>query len=122
MQWIGNKLLCLFVEIIGLITQTANLFLANIAIYESTTGFHFDFSALLHNTFFWITVVIQVVYFFASLLIRKTNRETDDIVENALRDGSVKLVAQIVSYSEKGDFVSANKAVKIFRKLQKKRR
>ena len=86
MGWIGSKLICFFMELLCFVIQTANLFLANIVIYEASTGVSFDFGALLNNYIFWM------------------------------------LVNQVVDYSEKGDFVSANKVLKLLKKIQKERR
>lgn len=69
-----------------------------------------------------IIVIIQIIYFIASYTIRSTNRKTDDEVERAIQNGSIMLVNQMVSYSGKGDFVSANKVLKLLKKIQKERR
>lgn len=122
MGWIGSKILCFIVELVCSVIQTANLFLSNIAIYEATTGISFDFAALLKSFVFWIIVVIQIIYFSISCIIRSINRKTDDEVEKAMQDGSIRLVNQVVDYSEKGDFVSANKVLKLLKKIQKERR
>ena len=122
MGWIGSKLICFFMELLCFVIQTANLFLANIVIYEASTGVSFDFGALLNNYVFWIIVIIQIIYFIASYTIRSTNRKTDDEVERAIQNGSIMLVNQVVGYSEKGDFVSANKVLKLLKKIQKERR
>ena len=122
MGWIGSKLICFFMALLCFVIQTANLFLANIVIYEASTGVSFDFGALLNNYIFWIIVIIQIIYFIASYTIRSTNRKTDDEVESAIQNGSIMLVNQVVGYSEKGDFVSANKVLKLLKKIQKERR
>lgn len=122
MGWIGNKLICFLIELLCFVIQTANLFLANIVIYEASSGMSFDFGALLKNPIFWIIIAIQIIYFIVSCIIRGKDRKIDDEVERAIQNGSIMLVGQVVGYSEKGDFVSANKVLKLLKKIQKGRR
>lgn len=122
MQWLGNKVCCFLLEILGLVVQIANMFLGNIAVYEVSTGLKFNFYGLLTNIVFWITIVLQITVFIVSYNIRASIKRDDDIVEEALRKGSTKLVSQAVAYSENGDFVSANKALEVFDLLQAKRK
>lgn len=122
MQWLGSKILCVLVEVVGCIMQLANLFLGNIVIYEVTNGATFDYGALLNNPTFWFVFIFQVAYFILSWYVRSTNRQTDETVEEALRNGKIQLIKQVVSDAGKHNFVDANKVFRLFEKMDRKGR
>lgn len=122
MHWLGKTTLCVVFELLGFAIQFANLFIGDIVNFEITNGTRFNYHALLHNSTFWFVLVVQIAYFFLSWYVRTTNRKTDEAVENALRDGKINLVAQVVDYSKNHDFVAANKALRLFNRMNRKGR
>ena len=122
MHWLGDKTLCILVEMFAFAVQVANAFLTNIAFYESTEGIQFDYCALINNKVFWIVIVVQVAYWISSLIVRHIMKAEDDKVEDAIDRGSIKLLNTAVSFIETKDFVSAQKALDMFDKIQEKKK
>ncbi len=54
MIFLKDKLLIILTQIMISVIDVANLFIADIIIYETTSGFSFDYGALLHNLLFWV--------------------------------------------------------------------
>ena len=122
MRLIRNKILCIIFEIIYFIIQIANIFLADIALYEVNEGVKFNWTLLLHNPTFWVVVGLQLVHFLSTLITQEKDKKTDEKIIEALTDGEISLIDVIIQKSREGDFKSANKAFKIFKKMEKKRR
>lgn len=96
--------------------------LSNIVVYEVSTGLHFDFSRLLSAKLFWIIVALQLVYFIAYYVINRFSDETDKRIDDAYISGEIILIKKAVDYSERGDFSSARKTMRIVDKFRKRRR
>ena len=122
MRWIRNKILCIIFEIIYFIIQIANIFLADIVLYEVNEGVDFNWTLLLHNPTFWVVVGLQLVHFLSTLITQEKDKKTDEKIIDALADGEISLIDVIIQKSREGDFKSANKAFKMFKKMEKKRR
>ena len=96
--------------------------LSNIVVYEVSTGLSFDFSRLFSAKLFWIIVTLQLVYFIAYCVINRISEETDERIDDAYISGEIKLIEKAVDYSERGDFSSARKIIRIVDKFRKRRR
>lgn len=122
MRWLFNAAICILIELLGIVINIANAFLTNIVIYEATSGFSFDWSLLISNRIFWITLVIQLAYGIITICVHIKNKNSDGRLVEAIEDKEIELLSQVVVYSEKGDFDSANKVIKILDKFEKRRK
>ena len=121
MRWLFNAAICILIELLGIVINIANAFLTNIVIYEATSGFSFDWSLLISNRIFWITLVMQLAYGIVTIGVHIKNKNSDERLAKAIEDKEIELLSQVVVYSKKGDFDSANKVIKILDKFEERR-
>lgn len=126
MSFFRNKLFCIILELFATAIQIANMFLADVAIYEASTGLSFDFSLLLKNVFFWIVLILQFAYALFCIIIRALSTNADNEALKSINDTLDKMAADLESeYTKRiksGDFVSAKKILKELKKIKKERR
>ena len=121
MRWLFNKVSCFLIEILGIVINIANAFLTNIAVYEASNGLSFDWGLLFSNPLFWVISITQFAYGIATVCVHIKNRNSDKRLKQAIEDKEIALITQVVSYSKKGDFDSANKVIKILDKFEERR-
>lgn len=122
MRWLFNKIVCILIELLGIVINIANAFMTNIAIYEATNGLSFDFGKLLSNKLFWVVLIIQFAYGITSICVHFKSKNSDERLLKAIEDEEIVLVTQIGENVKKGDFDSAHKIIKILDKLQRRRK
>ena len=121
MRWLFNTAICILIELLGIVINIANAFLTDIVIYETTSGLSFDCSLLLSNPIFWLILVTQLSYGIATTSFHIKNKNSDKRLARAIEDKEIALLSQVVVYSKKGDFDSANKVIKILDKFEERR-
>lgn len=117
-----NKLIVIFSQIFLFVVDTANLFLSNIVIYEVTNRVSFNFKAMLTNKLFWILIVLHILHIIVTISVNLKYSASDKIVEKAIADQQIKILSQVTQHTENGRFENANKTIKIYDKLSKRRR
>ena len=122
MSYIFGKITKILVAAFFIILQVANMFIANIIIYEVTEGIKFSWNLLLTNKLFWIFIVLAFIYYTIPLIIKQKNDSVDEALEKAFSKGSVSLVHSITKSAQNGDFESSRKMIKILDQIQKRRR
>ena len=122
MRWFFSKIICILIEILGIVINVANAFLTNIAVYEVTSGLSFDWGKLLTNKLFWIVFVSQIAYGIAAFCVNAKNKSSDERLKKAIEDEEIVLVGEIGNKVKEGDFVSVNKIIKVLDKLQRRRK
>lgn len=118
MNILASKILCVFFQFICFVIHTANLFMTDILMYEVSTGLAFDYSQLLQNHIFWMTLIAQLVDVFICAVLNRFVKSNDKVVEQAYANGTKKLISVAVDYTKNGDFISAEKTIEILEKLE----
>ena len=122
MQVFSNKLICVLVEITGLIINIANAFLANIVVYETTNKIKFNYNLLLGNWTFWIIIVFQLVYFIICICVQQKNKKTDEVLKDAIARNEIKLITQATYFTKKEKFDSAREVIRILEQFEERRK
>lgn len=122
MRYIFGTVTKVLVAFLSFIIQVANMFLANIIVYEATEGVQFNWGLLFKNAWFWIVVILTLVYYAIPFVIKQKNDSVDEALESAFSKGSVTLVGAITKSAQNGDFESCKKMMKILDEMQKRRR
>lgn len=122
MRWFFNKIVCILIEILGIVINAANAFLTNIAVYEVTSGLSFDWGKLLANKLFWIVFISQIAYGITAFCVNAKSKSSDERLKQAIEDEEIVLVGEIGNKIKEGDFDSVNKIIKVLDKLQKRRK
>ena len=122
MIYIFGKMAKILVATFSFLVQVANMFLANIIVYEATEGIKFNVNMLFTNKLFWITIAFNLVYYAIPLIIKQKSDSVDEALEEAISQGSVSLVHSITQSAQNGDFESSKKMMKILDQIQKRRR
>ena len=122
MRYIFGTITKILVAVFSIIFQVANMFLANIIIYEVTEGIKFNWNLLFTNKLFWIVIVLTFIYYAIPLIIKQKSDSVDEALEEAISEGSVSLVHSIAESAQNGDFESSRKMIKILDQIQKRRR
>ncbi len=110
------------VAVLSIMIQIANMFMANIIVYEVTEGVQFNCELLLKNKGFWTVTIITFVYYAIPFIIKQKNDSVDEALEEAFSNGSVALVNSITESAQNGDFESSRQMMKILDQIQKRRR
>lgn len=121
MRYIFGTFTKILVAVFSIIFQVANMFLANIIIYEVTEGIKFNWNLLFTNKLFWIVIVLTFIYYAIPLIIKQKSDSVDEALEEAISEGSVSLVHSITESAQNGDFESSRKMIKILDQIQKRR-
>ena len=122
MRYIFGTITKIFVAAFSIIFQVANMFLANIIVYEATEGIKFNWNLLFTNKLFWIAIACTLIYYAIPLIIKQKSDSVDEALEKAISRGSVSLVHSITESAQNGDFESSKKMIKILDQIQKRRR
>ena len=122
MKIIFGKITKIIIAVLYFIIQIANMFLANIIVYEVTEGVKFDWILLFKSPGFWIVTVITFIYYSIPFIIKQKDNYIDEALEKALSNSSVKIVNSITYSVQNGDFESCKKSLKILDQIQKRRR
>lgn len=120
MRWY-NTLVCIFVEVFGIVLNIVNSFAANIVVYEVTNGLRFNRNLLLKNKIFWIIFFAQIIYGVASVYVNRKNQKSDARLKKAIEDHEISLFSQVVDYSSQKDFDSAVKVFEILDEFERRR-
>lgn len=120
MRWY-NTLVCIFVEVFGIVLNIVNSFAANIVVYEVTNGLRFNRNLLLKNKIFWIIIFAQIIYGVASVYVNRKNQKSDARLKKAIEDHEISLFSQVVDYSSQKDFDSAVKVFEILDEFERRR-
>ena len=118
MNLLASKLVCFLFQVFCLVTQTANIFLADILMYEVNEQASFDYIRLLKNPLFWIILILQLADFSACIALNHIANKDDKIVEKAYANGKKDLIGVAVDYAKNGDFYRAEKSIEILDKLE----
>lgn len=121
MIWVENRVVKCLCILAGFVLQFANAFLANIIIYETTTGLLFQWNLLLKNILFWVFSLLQIAHLIFISVVNEKTKAVDKKLEQAISDGKISLVGQAVDYSKNGDFEKAHKVIKLLHKLERER-
>lgn len=117
-----RKFTQVFVGILSVIVQVANLFLGNIIVFEATEGITFNWVGLLHSKLFWGVLIFLVIYYSIPLILKQQDRIVDEQLEQAISNNSVELIKIATESAKEKDFESSKKALKVLDRLQKRRR
>lgn len=116
-----SKLLVFLAHLLLFIIDFANLFLTDILMFETTTGLAFDYNAMFHNFIFWLLLGLHLLHIIVTICISKKNTTNDQAVEEAIAHEQIKLLSEATSQTEKGNFENADKVLKMYDKLAKRR-
>ena len=112
----------IFAGVLSAVLQVANLFIGNIIVYESTEKVRFDWMLLLKNWLFWLILVITIIYYAIAKAIKQQDNDTDDNIEAAISNNSVRLLDLATRYAQTGNYELSKKAMKLFDSMQKRRK
>ena len=118
MNLLASKLACVLFQIFCFVSHTANIFLADILMYEVTEKVSFDYIRLFKNPLFWIIIILQLLDAFACIVLNNNAHKDDKIVEKAYANGKKDLIGVTVDYVKSGDFYRAEKSIEILDKLE----
>ena len=122
MHLLKSRLILIICEIFYFVAQIINGFIGDIIVNEITNGFKFNWSLLLTNRTFWLFFILQVVHFIIVFTTKKAEAKVDDSITEAINKSEIELLCIITQRTREGDFKSAHKTIKIFDKIEKKRR
>lgn len=122
MNSLFSKAAKIIVAILSVVGQVANLFLGNILVYEATEPHPFNWLRLFKNPVFWTICVFTIVYYFLSSVVNHRNRVVDENVEKAISESTVEIIQTITENVKKEKFESAEKAIKVLDKMQRRSR
>ncbi|MBR5677480.1 MAG: hypothetical protein IKX20_05020 [Paludibacteraceae bacterium] len=105
----------------SVVVSIANLFLANIIIFEATSEIQFNWERLLHSPLFWGIIIFNIMYRSAALASKQKEAVVDERVETAISTSSVDLITLATDAVKKGDYDSCNKVLKALKQIQKRR-
>lgn len=122
MGFIKKRSVLIILEIIEFLIQIVNSFASDIVVYEASEGMRFDFHALFSNVFFWIVLALQVAELIIHIYINHQQKSIDDEITQAYTKANTDIIYTIGDYTRKGDFVSAKNAIKILKKMERRRK
>lgn len=112
----------IFAGVLSAIVQVANLFIGNIIVYESTEKVRFDWMMLLKSWLFWLVLICTVIYYAIAQAVKQESEKIDEAVEKAISDSSTEIIKIVTKNAQSGNFESCKEAIKLFDKMQKRRR
>lgn len=121
MLFFQSKLLIFLAHALLFVIDFANMFLTDILMYEATTGVTFNYNVMLHNVLFWVLLGLHLVHIIITIFISKKNVTNDQAVEEAIAREQIKLLSHATLQTEKGNFEKADKVLKMYDKLAKRR-